>query len=98
MKVRQVVAGVRRAFDSCLIHAVVNQHCGKRSPDNQRLSDDHVTPSRGHAIRADADLNAMGMHRTIVTATHIILARPDEFYWRAAQTLGDQSRLDRKSV
>ena len=93
MKVRDAVVSVRRAFDCCLIDAVLNQHCSKRSPGNQRLSDDDMAPRCRHSIRPDADLDAMRVHRTIVTAAHIILTRPNELNRRATQTLRNHSRF-----
>src|SRR2546423_6534772 len=69
VKVREVVAGVCGAFDSGLVDAVLNHHGGKRSSGNQRLADHDMTPGRRHSIRADANLDAMRMHGTIVTAT-----------------------------
>src|SRR5439155_4264650 len=93
MKIRNVVAGIRRAFDGCPIDAVLDQHRRKRSPGNQRLSDDDVSPGCRQAIRPDADLNAMRVHRTIVTAPHIILTRPNELNRGATQTFRNHSRF-----
>src|SRR6185295_20383317 len=77
------------------IDAVLNHHRGERSSGYQRLSHDHMPPCRRHSIGADAKLDAMRVHRTIVTTTHIILACPDEFYRSAAQTFRNHSRLAR---
>src|SRR5205807_1576444 len=72
---------------------VFDQHYGKRSPSNQRLSHDDMAPRRRHAVRPDSDLDAMRVHRTIVTAAHIIFARPNELDRCAPQTLRYHRRL-----
>src|SRR5437016_2333808 len=95
MKVRDVIAGVGRSLDSCLIDAVLDHHRRKRSPSHERLTDDHMTPGGRHAIRADANLDPMRVHRTIVATAHIILTRPDELYWSVAETFRDYRRFAR---
>src|SRR5258706_10633327 len=93
MKVGNVVTGIGRAFDCCLIDAVLNYHCGKRSSGNQRLSNDDVAPCCRQAIRSDADLNTMRVHWAVVTAAHIVLTRPNELDRRATQTFRNHSRF-----
>src|SRR5207253_9247008 len=46
-----------------------------------------MAPGGGHPISSYADLDTMSVHRTIITAAHIILAGPYELHRRAAQTL-----------
>src|ERR1700674_2825267 len=91
MKVGNVVLGVGCAFDYRSIDAVLNHHCRKRRPGNQRLPNDDVTPCGRQAIWPDSDLDAMRVHRTIVTTAHIILTRPDELNRRATETLRNHS-------
>ena len=95
MKIRNAVTGIFHAFDYSSIDAVLNHHCSKRSPDNQRLPNDDVSPCGRQAIRPNADLDAMRVHWTIVTALHIILTSPNELDRRAPQTLRNQSRFAR---
>src|SRR2546421_727454 len=95
MKIWNAVVCVGRAFDGCLIDAVLDQHCSKRSPNNQRLSDDDMAPCRRHTVWPDSDLDTMRVHRTVVTAAHIIFTRPNKLNRRAAQPLRDLSRFPR---
>src|ERR1044072_9598221 len=95
MEIRDVVARIIHAFHGSLIDAVLDHHCGKRSPRYERLSDNDVSPRGRHTIRPNANLDAMGMHRPIVTTAHIVLSCPDKFDWRVAKALCDYCCLAR---
>src|SRR5688572_23661903 len=95
MEVGKFVVSVLHAFHHSSIDTVLNHHRGKRSPGNQRLPDNHMTPSRGHSIRADPNLHPMRMHWTIVATLHIILSWPHELYRSVSKTLRDDRRFHR---
>src|SRR6185369_3890362 len=57
------------------------------------LTNDDMSPRGWQTIWSNADFNAMIVHRPVVTALHVVFACPDEFDWRAAQTLRDRSGL-----
>src|SRR2546425_12943783 len=93
MKIGNAVVSVRRAFDCCLIDAIFDKETCKRRTSAYRLAHYDVSPRRGHAIRTNADLDAMHMHRTIVATADIIFTCPNELNRRAAKTLRNHSRF-----
>src|SRR5205823_11512281 len=50
----------------------------KRSTHEQSLADDDVPPGLRHAVFANTNLDAMQTHWAVVTALHVVLARPDQ--------------------
>ena len=86
------VVRVVDAFDRRAVDAVLHHH-GEGRAGKKRLADDHVSPRRRHAVRADADLDAVHVHRAVVAAPHVVFARPDQLDRRAAQALRDLGRL-----
>src|SRR5713226_7528185 len=93
MEVWNLVVSISGAFNGSLINAVFYYERGKRRAFKDRLAHDHMSPRQRHTIRANADLNAMQMHRTIITALHIVFPGPDEFIRSTTKTLGDRRRL-----
>src|SRR5438309_313918 len=87
MKVRNVVVGVRSAFNCSSIDSILDDETFEWCSGDYRLADDDVTPCRRHLIASNANLDTMHMHRAIVTAADVIFARPDQFDRRAAKTL-----------
>src|ERR1051326_2300795 len=78
VKVRNFITRVLGALNSSFIDVVFDQHRRERRTGNYRLAHDHVTPGDWHSVLPYANFDAMRMHGTIVTATNIILARPDQ--------------------
>src|SRR5439155_12349705 len=88
MEVMNVIVRVRGTFDSSCINAIFHDDGGKWGARDDGLADNHVTPGQRPAVRADADLDSMHMHRAIVATLDIILPCPDQLDRSAAKTLG----------
>src|SRR5260370_40761154 len=87
MEVRNLVVGIRSAFDGSQINAIFYRHRSKWGPRRDGLTDNHMTPCQWQSIRANADLDAMSVHRTTVAASHVVFARPDELNRSSSKTL-----------
>src|SRR5712692_2768865 len=87
MEVRNLVVGIRSAFDGSQINAIFYRHRSKWGPRRDGLTDNHMMPCQWQSIRANADLDAMSVHRTIVAALHVVFARPDELHRSSSKTL-----------
>src|SRR6476646_7613603 len=93
VEVGNVVAGVLGAFDHRLVDAVLDNHGSKRCADYKRLSNNHMPPCGGRAVRANADLDAMRVHRAIVAALYVIFTSPYQLHRSATKLFGDCRRL-----
>src|SRR6185503_2827025 len=93
VKVWDLVVSVGGAFGHRRIDTVLGCEVREGSVSGYRLAHDHVAPGSGETIRADTDFHAMKMHRPVVTALHVVFARPDKLDWRAAQTFRDRRRF-----
>src|SRR5258708_498122 len=90
MEVRNLVVSIRRAFDGSFINAIFYRHRSKWSARRDGLPPNHMTPCRWQPIRANADLDAMSVHRTIVAALHVVFAGPNELHRSSSKTLRDR--------
>src|SRR5437016_11322320 len=91
VEVRNVVVGVGCAFHGRWIKPLLIYEGGKGSAGHDRLADDHMSPGRGHPIRADTDLDAMLLHRAVIAALDVVFPSPNELDRNTAHTLGDLS-------
>src|SRR6266481_46044 len=74
MEVRNLVASIRNAFDGSFINAIFYRHRSKLSARRDGLAQNHMAPCQWQPIRANADLEAMSVHRTIVAALHVVFS------------------------
>src|SRR5262249_54654039 len=89
MKIRYRVMSIGGAFHRRLVYSILNDHGGKWRSSSDRLPDNDVAPCLGKAAAVYGDLHAMHLHRSVVAALHVILARPDEFYGCPGDAPGD---------
>ena len=80
---------VRGAFDGSFINAIFYGHRSKWRAGRDGLAHNHVMPCKWQPIRANSDLDAMNVHRTIVAALHVVFAGPDELHRSSGKTLRD---------
>ena len=84
------VRQVGRAFDRGLVDAVLHHHRLERRAGEDRLPDDRVAPGDELALRIEARLERVVVHRAVVARAHVVLASPDELHRGAAlDRLGD---------
>src|SRR5207237_196931 len=85
LEVGNRVVSIRGSLDSGSIDAISDHEGSERSARDDRLADDDVSPGYWEAITADADFHAVRVHRPVVPALDVILARPDQFHRSAAR-------------
>ena len=68
----------------------------ERRAAEDRLADDRVVPADDVALRVEPDLDAVQVHRAVVAAADVVLARPDDFTGTFT-ALRDLARLDDRS-
>src|SRR5690349_17739814 len=93
MEVWERAVRSRDSLDHRGVDTDLDDHRSEWCVSGDRLSDDDMSPRSGHPVRADAELDAMDVHRTIVAALNIIFARPHQLDRRSLQSLGDHRRL-----
>ena len=81
---------VGHSFCCRRIDTVLDRKVCESSTGGYRLPNDHVAPRERQTIRTNTDFHSMQVHGPVVTTLHIVLARPDEFDWSAAQTFRDR--------
>src|SRR5882724_8555693 len=90
VKVRNIVVRICGAFHGSFIDTVLYEQGFKWCTPQYGLANNHVPPCDRHTVTANAYLDSMYVHGTIVTALDIIFPGPDELHWRPAKTFRDR--------
>ena len=92
-EVGDVVGRVAHALDARLVDAVLHHEGLEGGAGDDRLADDRVVPADDGALRVEARLDAVHVHRAVVAAADVVLARPHDLH-RHLRVARDLARLD----
>ena len=94
---RQVV-GLPHAFHGGGIDTVLDHRAFEEGAGQDRLADDDVVPGQHPAVGVDTDAGTVQVHRSVVAALDVVLARPQRAHRRVqaggARGLGDGAGFD----
>ena len=94
-EVRDGVGQVGGALHRGAVDAVLHHHRFEGRAGQDRLADDDVLPGNEVALRVEARLERVVVHRPVEAGAHVVLASPDQLYRRGAVGgLGDGDGLE----
>ena len=97
-EVGDVVGQRRRAFDAGQVDAVLHHHRLERGAGEDRLADDPVLPAGDVAVRIESGAQRVQVHRAVVAALHVVLARPHHLHRDARLAAAHQRDGDRHGL